>query len=115
VPAYHLDPAVVLGDYKGQLDNDGERLLLVDAKGSSVDDVATRRTPWPVGADALGAGGRLPAGDSAALDRHRFMGRSLERLSLDLPGASAANWTPRRWTGPRPGGATAPAGGRARW
>jgi hypothetical protein len=94
----------VLGDYKGQLDNDGERLVLTDGRGTKVDEVAyADRLPWPVGADALGAGDDWLPADQLPLDRHRFMGRSLERISLDHPGASAANWTASPVDGATPG------------
>ena len=57
LPGYALPTSQVLGDYDGELDNDGERVVLLDSRGVIVDQVTyDDRFPWPVGADALGAG-----------------------------------------------------------
>src|SRR5688572_31760199 len=57
VPSYKLDAARVTGDYDGELDNGGEKITLSDADGDRVDEVFYDDAfPWPVSADALGAG-----------------------------------------------------------
>jgi hypothetical protein len=96
VAGHHLTPAQVVGDYQGELDNAGERLTLQDAGGRSVDDALwADGFPWPIGADALGAGASwLPADKlgGQTIDGQRFMGRSLERRSLDKPGTMVSSW-----------------------
>ncbi len=105
--SYGLDGAAVLGDYDGELDNDGERVVLLDAKGVIVDDVTyDDRFPWPVGADGLGAGERWLSPEKlggAPLAAHRFFGRSLERVAFGPTGASASNWEASPLDGPTPG------------
>ncbi len=104
VPAYRLEPDAVLGDYAGSLDNGGERLLLVDAQGKKVDEVAyDDQRPWPMAADALGAGEAWLPEAILPLEQHRFMGRSLERISVEHPGGSAANWAASALDGATPG------------
>jgi hypothetical protein len=97
----------VVGDYEGELDNDGERLLLEDGAARVVDEVIyDDRFPWPVGADALGAGERWLSPDklgNQGLDQHRFLGRSLERLNADQPGTLVANWVASPLDGATPG------------
>ena len=83
------------------------------------------RFPWPVGADALGAGERWLSPDklgNRGLDEHRFLGRSLERLNVDQPGTLVANWAASPLDGATPGpgqqphGQPAVGGGRrSRW
>ncbi|HXU79797.1 MAG TPA: CotH kinase family protein, partial [Polyangia bacterium] len=104
VPSYQLDAGAVLGDYDGELDNGGERITLADAAGDTVDDVAYDDAfPWPVSADALGAGEDWLPPEMLPLEKHRFMGRSLERVSPDLPGSRATNWLPSPLDGATPG------------
>jgi hypothetical protein len=104
VPAYHLSAGNLTGDYDGELDNGGERIVLTDAAGNHVDEVAYDDAfPWPVSADALGAGEDWLPPELLPLEKHRFMGRSLERISADLPGTLATNWLPSPVDGATPG------------
>ena len=55
--AYGLDAQSLHGDWVGQLDNSGGLVVLLDAAGATVDALRyDDRFPWPVAADALGAG-----------------------------------------------------------
>lgn len=104
---YGLTDAQVVGDYDGELDNDGERVVLEDADRRLVDEVIyDDRFPWPVGADGLGAGERWLSPDklgNQGLDAHRFLGRSLERLSVTQPGTLVENWAASPLDGATPG------------
>ena len=93
VAGYGLSAATLHGDYTGELDNGGGRLGLLDALGAVVDLVHYEDGfPWPVTADALGAGPSwLPAG-LIPLEKHRFRGVSLQRVSYELPATEVANW-----------------------
>jgi hypothetical protein len=108
VTAYQLDPRAVIGQYEGELDNDGEQIALLDDGGGVVDQVAyDDRFPWPVGADALGAGEAWLAPEklgSQSLAEHRFLGRSLERVSyLDGKADLAGAWDASPLDGATPG------------
>jgi hypothetical protein len=104
---YRLDPARVLGDYDGELDNDGERIVLESTGGALIDEVNYNDGfPWPLGADALGAGPSwLPASKLGGrpIEEHRYRGRSLERVSFTLPGTAVANWVASELGAPSPG------------
>jgi hypothetical protein len=107
VPSYGLRPDGVTGDYDGELDNDGERIVLFDAAGDAVDEVAYGdKFPWPVAADALGASDDWLPPELLPLERHRFKGRSLERVGAG-PGTSPASWVASPISGPTPGRAAA--------
>jgi CotH kinase protein/Lamin Tail Domain len=111
LPRYALDPAVVLGDYQGQLDNDGERLLLQDAAMRTVDElVYDDLAPWPEAADALGAGEAWLPESELPLERHRFMGRSLERRDPARPSTWPGNWEASPLDGATPGRPSSQAG-----
>ncbi len=86
-----LPPELVLGDYQGELDNGGDTVTLLDDQGTLVDlALYDDQLPWPLGADALGAGGAwFPAGE---YDKHQYRGRSLERSSYSLPASEVRNW-----------------------
>ena len=107
VPGYGLDPNRLLGDYEGELDNDGERIVLESSAGVLLDEVAYNdKFPWPMGADALGAGPSWLAPNRLGgrpIEEHRFRGRSLERVSFDLPGTSVANWVASLLSASTPG------------
>jgi hypothetical protein len=108
VTSYRLDPQQVIGQYEGELDNDGERIALLDGQGGVVDEVIyDDRFPWPVGADALGAGEAWLAPDKLGgrpLSAHRHRGRSLERLSyLEAKGDPVTGWEASSLDGPTPG------------
>jgi hypothetical protein len=110
LPHYRLDPQAVLGDYEGELDNDADQLVLLDAAGGKQDEVFYRdRFPWPSGPDGLGASDDWLPDEVLPLERHRFQGRSLERISPDHP-PSVANWTASPLDGATPGRASAAAG-----
>jgi hypothetical protein len=99
-----LDPAIVLGDYTGTLDNGGDAVRLVDAAGNGVDVAGYRdEFPWPVAADALGASEKWLRPEQLPLEAHRHRGHSLERLSLEVPGTEVANWAPSPLDGATPG------------
>ena len=104
VARYGLTPAQVVGSYEGELDNDGDQLAVADAAGSAVDTVRYGDSfPWPVGADARGAGEGWLEPENLPLEDHRFMGRSLERVSVAHAGTSAVNWAPSPLDGATPG------------
>jgi hypothetical protein len=103
LPDYRLDPAAVLGDYRGELDNDGDQLVLLDAAGAKLDEVFYSDSfPWPTGPDALGASDDWLPPATLPLERHRGRGRALERISLDHP-PTVANWTATPLDGATPG------------
>jgi hypothetical protein len=113
VPAYGLRAADLLGDYEGALDNGGERLALTDSAGAIVDQVDySDAPPWPVGADALGAGEDWMPPETLPLEQHRFMGRSLERVDASRPGSSPANWVASPLDGATPGRPNLAVGGK---
>ena len=108
---YALDPARVLGDYQGQLDNNGERLVIEDAGGRTVDQlVYDDLAPWPEAADALGGGQAWLPESELPLERHRFMGRSLERRDPARPSAWPGNWEASPLDGATPGRPSSQAG-----
>jgi hypothetical protein len=101
--AYGLDAATLAGDYGGQLSNGGGQLLLRDQGGSLADAVRYDDAfPWPIGADALGAGATWLPPALLPLERHQGKGRSLERYDLDAP-PDVANWAPSPIDGATPG------------
>ncbi len=111
VTAYGLDAANVLGNYEGELDNGGARLSLIDAEDRIVDTVKyDDDAPWPIAADALGAGEAWLGPDRLPLARHQYMGISLERIDLALPADEVANWAPSPIDGATPGRINANAG-----
>ncbi len=63
------------------------------------DDLA----PWPEAADALGAGEAWLPESELPLERHRFMGRSLERRDPARPSAWPGNWEASPLDGATPG------------
>jgi hypothetical protein len=117
LPKYDLGPiaAQVLGDYTGALDDGGGRVGLYDAAGAAVDNVVyDDKFPWPLAADALGAGDGwfeenawFPPGDPRKdLAAHRYLGHSLERVSMTVPGVEVSNWAPSPLDGATPGRAS---------
>jgi hypothetical protein len=104
IKTYALAPADVIGSYAGQLDNGGGRLALVDAQGAVVDQAGyDDELPWPLAADAFGAGDAWLGPPLAPLVGHRYMGCSLERLSFDVPATEVANWDASDVDGATPG------------
>lgn len=75
---YRTNPMTVVGPFEGRLKHGGERLELVDARGTVVDAVRyADRAPWPVGPDGYGP--------------------SLERLLASAPGEEAGSWAGSRF------------------
>ncbi len=107
VARYALAPEQIVGSYgeRGRsLDNGGEKIALMTAEGTGVDSMSYDDDfPWPVGADALGAGEEWLPWDWLPLESHRHMGRSLERVSLDGDSNSVANWLASPIDGATPG------------
>ncbi len=107
VATYALAPEQVIGSYgeRGRsLDNGGEKIALMTAEGTGVDSMSYDDDfPWPVGADALGAGEEWLPKDWLPLESHRYMGRSLERVSLAYDSNSLANWLASPIDGATPG------------
>ncbi len=101
---YGLDPATVLGPYEGQLDNGGGQITLADELGQQVESALYDDAfPWPIGADALGAGEAWLPPDWRG--NHQSKGRSLERVSFDASGAQPSTWTASPIDGATPGAA----------
>ena len=99
-----LDAAQVVGDATGTLSNGGERLRLVDAAGNTVDELTyDDAAPWPVGADALGAGEDWLPADALPLSAHQFKGRSLQRVSMAAATDQPGNWAASPLDGMDPG------------
>ncbi|WP_428262136.1 CotH kinase family protein [Haliangium sp.] len=103
-----VDPALVYGDFVGALDNGGETVI-VQAPDQSVSDAVAYddKAPWPVAADALGAGERWLDPALLPLDTHRYRGYSLERVSADVDSIEIANWVASPLDAPTPGSANA--------
>jgi hypothetical protein len=80
---YHFLP---FGEYQGQLDNAGERVVLVQANGDTIFSIRyDDEPPWPVEADTLGYS-LVPISTSPALDLN-----------------NGANWTTSAEVGGSPG------------
>lgn len=101
-----VDPAVVLGDYQGELDNGGDPVVLRRADGVASDALEyDDDAPWPVAADALGAGRQWLRPELLPEEQHRYRGYSLERVSFAIPAGEAANWVASALDAPTPGSA----------
>jgi hypothetical protein len=102
ITQYGLTTNQILGPYSGQLGNDGDTVRVKDALGTVVDSVTYSPTsPWPIGADGLGADDEWTGINSAL---HQYRGRSLERVSFDWPANDPANWLASPLSaGPTPG------------
>ncbi len=102
VKEYGLSAASLFGPYAGGLGNAGDKVVLRDGQGQTVDAVNySAGFPWPIAADGLGAGEawtRLRHAD------YQYRGRSLERVSFQTSGHDPANWLASPLaTGPSPG------------
>lgn len=105
---WNLDPASVAGDYAGNLDNGKDDVRVFDPDGEIVDRVAYEDTiPWPIAADALGAGAAWLPPSMLPLEAHENRGISLERVSLAHDGNDPANWVASPLDGATPGRANA--------
>jgi hypothetical protein len=101
-----VDAAGVLGDYAGELDNGRELLILRRADGAASDAlVYDDDAPWPVAADAMGAGESWLRPALRPEELHRYRGYSMERVSFALPAADPANWVASALDAPTPGSA----------
>ena len=104
IAEYGLAPSLVLGGYPGVLDNGGEKLALIGAGGQGIDSVSyDDDAPWPIGADALGAGESWLDASLLPIEDHRYRGHSLERVSFNVASGEISNWTPSPLDGPTPG------------
>ena len=91
--AYGLDASDVFGDYARTLDNGGEKVALIGSSGQGVDSMSyDDDAPWPIGADALGAGRSWLDPSLLPLEDHQYLGRSLERVSFSVASNEVANW-----------------------
>jgi spore coat protein CotH len=100
---YGLTAADVVGVLPANLKNGGGVLQLVDGAGKLMDQVAYKDGfPWPMVADAFGAGEDWLGKPYVPFSDHKGMGCSLERVSLDLPGDDVANWEPSDIDGATP-------------
>ncbi len=103
-----LDPATVLGDFTGNLDNGDDTVRLIDPTGVVMDSVRYRdELPWPIAADAMGAGEKWLSPAVLPLEAHQHRGYSLERVNLELPAGDPANWVTSPLDGATPGRANA--------
>lgn len=106
VPRYELGRAAVVGPYTGDLDNGGGTVSVLDASGAVVDGVKyDDKAPWPIAADALGASESWFAATDPRVPfaKHQYMGVSLERIDVALPGNDVSNWAPSPLDGATPG------------
>jgi hypothetical protein len=104
-----LPAGAVLGDLQRGLDNGGDDVALLDGAAAVVDLVKyDDQPPWPVGADALGAGrGWFPAGE---YEKQQYRGRSLERRSFTVAATEPRNWEASALGGGTPGRANGATG-----
>lgn len=99
-----LDPAIVVGDWPGNLENGKDDVRLIDPKGAVIDRVVYEdKAPWPVAGDALGAGATWLPASVLPLSLHEHKGHSLERVSLAREASEVANWVPSPLDGATPG------------
>lgn len=113
VTSYMLNLAELHGDYGGELDNGGGTVTLVNAAGTTVDTVKFNdHFPWPIGADAMGADDEWLALLPTPLTQapHQYRGRSIERISYDVPSGDISNWAPSPLDGATPGRANSTSG-----
>ena len=104
VDGYSIPAAALFGPYERTLDNGGEKIALVSAAGQGVDSVNyDDSAPWPIAADALGAGASWLREDLLPIEDHRHKGHSLERISFEVPASEVANWAPSPLDGMTPG------------
>lgn len=113
VSSYQLKAADLFGEYTGELDNGSGAVTLVNSQSATIDSVTySDQFPWPIGADALGANddwlGMLPTPLTSA--PHQYRGRSLERVSYEVPASEVSNWVPSPLDGASPGRANSLSG-----
>jgi hypothetical protein len=104
VEGYGLERNSLLGPYERELDNGGEKVAIIGADGQGVESVSyDDGFPWPMGADALGAGVNWLDAAILPLEQHRYMGISLERVSYDSAAGLVESWAPSPLDGATPG------------
>lgn len=101
-----VNQAAVLGEYQGELDNGGDPIVLRRADGMASDAIEyDDDAPWPVAADALGAGETWLRPELLPEEAHRYRGYSMERVSFGIPATEPANWVVSALDAPTPGSA----------
>lgn len=109
-PGYDVPAEKLFGDYERELDNGGEKVAIIGKEGQGIESVTYNDDfPWPVAADALGAGRSWLNNDLLPLEDHRFRGYSLERVNTDIPAGFTFNWALSPLDGATPGKANASA------
>ncbi len=107
VARYALSPPQVVGDYASELGNDGDTVRIERTRNGKVEVLSEvsydDAFPWPLAADALGGGEAWLAPPNLPLESHRYLGRSLERLSTLYAGNIAPNWVASPLDGATPG------------
>lgn len=108
IPEYGLGEEQVVGPFDRELDNGDDSVILAREDDSFVDGVAYRdEFPWPIAADALGAGESWLRPELLPLTAHQYRGVSLERVSLTWEANDVGNWEPSAVDAPSPGQAYA--------
>jgi hypothetical protein len=111
VKKYGVAENAILGDYSGELPNGKGRVSLLDVKGDLVDAIAySDQFPWPVSADAMGAGAAWLRPELLPLEKFQYLGRSLERYSFKVPTQEKSNWGVSPPDGATPGKANSLSG-----
>ena len=101
-----VNTAAVVGDYQGELDNGGDPIVLRRADGEASDALEyDDDAPWPVAADALGAGENWLKPALQPEEAHRYRGYSMERVSFSFLATEPANWVASALDAPTPGSA----------
>lgn len=106
ISSYGISRGQALGPWVGQLGNEDDEVILLDAQHQTVDRIKySSSAPWPISANALGADEEWTGVPEAA---HQYRGRSLERVSWRHAANDPANWLASPLErGPSPGRANA--------
>ncbi len=101
---YTLDAALVVGNFDGNLSNDGESIRIEAKNGETIDSVTyDDGFPWPISADGLGVSEDWLGPESLPLSAHQHAGRSLARLSCEKASNNPGVWDASPLDGPSPG------------
>ncbi len=104
VEGYGLERERLFGPYERELDNGGEKVAIIGADGQGIESVTYDDSfPWPLAADALGAGVNWLDEAVLPLEQHRHMGISLERVSHESAAGLVESWAPSPLDGATPG------------